>query len=91
MKKKDLVGVFFYAREDILEILEPVILQEKEDAFLEAVEELRREKELVKILGCTEKMRGIVGKCPWREDGREASHHGTDYASADFPVCDESS
>ena len=44
MKKKDLVGVFFYAREDILEILEPVILQEKEDAFLEAVEELRRER-----------------------------------------------
>ena len=34
---------------------------------------------------------GIVGKCPWREDGREASHHGADYASADFPVCDESS
>ena len=58
-EEKDLVGVFFYAREDILEILEPVILQEKEDAFLEAVEELRREKELVKILGCTEKMREL--------------------------------
>lgn len=28
-EEKDLVGVFFYAREDILEILEPVILQEK--------------------------------------------------------------
>ena len=41
-EEKDLVGVFFYAREDILEILEPVILQEKEDAFLEEVEELRR-------------------------------------------------
>ena len=58
-EEKDLVGVFFYAREDIREILEPVILQEKEDAFLEAVEELRREKELVKILGCTEKMREL--------------------------------
>ena len=58
-EEKDLVGVFFYAREDILEILEPVILQEKENAFLEAVEELRREKELVKILGCTEKMREL--------------------------------
>ncbi len=65
--------------------------RKKEDAFLEAVEELRREKELVKILGCTEKMRELWGKCPWREDGREASHHGADYASADFPVCDESS
>lgn len=73
-EEKDLVGVFFYAREDILEILEPVILQEKENAFLEAVEELRREKELVKILGCTEKMRecDIDG---WRLDvGDEISH-----------------
>lgn len=58
-EEKELIGVFFYAREEDLEILEPVILQEKEDAFLEAVEELRREKELVKILGCTEKMREL--------------------------------
>ena len=61
---KELIGVFFYAREEDLEILEPVILQEKEDAFLEAVEELRREKELVKILGCTEKMQELWGNIP---------------------------
>ena len=88
-EEKDLVGVFFYAREDILEILEPVILQEKEDAFLEAVEELRRGTG--EDPGMYGENAGIVGKCPWREDGREASHHGADYASADFPVCDESS
>lgn len=63
-EEKDLIGVFFYAREDNLEILEPVILQEKEEAFLEAVEELRREKELVKILGCTEKMQELWGNIP---------------------------
>lgn len=63
-EEKDLIGVFFYAREDNLEILEPVILQEKEEAFLEAVEELRREKELVKILGCTEKMKELWGNIP---------------------------
>ena len=63
-EEKELIGVFFYAREEDLEILEPVILQEKEDAFLEAVEELRREKELVKILGCTEKMQELWGNIP---------------------------
>lgn len=63
-EEKDLIGVFFYAREDNLEILEPVILQEKEEAFLEAVEELRRGKELVKILGCTEKMKELWGNIP---------------------------
>ncbi len=76
MKKKDLVGVFFYAREDILEILEPVILQEKEDAFLEAVEELRR-KGTGEDPGMYGENAGIVGKCPWREDGRSlSSWHG---------------
>ena len=63
-EENDLIGVFFYAREEDLEILEPVILQEKEEAFLEAVEELRREKEQVKILGCTEKMQELWGSIP---------------------------
>lgn len=90
-EEKDLVGVFFYAREDILEILEPVILQEKRGCIPGGGGRTAKRKGTGEDPGMYGENAGIVGKCPWREDGREASHHGADYASADFPVCDESS